>query len=191
MLQHHECWNWRNILSKLWNIFIWKVSLICEFVSIFSLTVTVSFGSWPRKSWYISLWASWDLSKREFSLEKRSRVMSRFNFGKKAIVLISLGAIFFKGCCLHLELFCRSIKMAKTELSHVNKHVFQKLNMYFDIHIFDTNRKWNKLLKHSSNNFRFLLSAKKSQVDCWYFVVNLCICSPRKCIIYFNKHQHC
>ena len=39
--------------------------------------------------------------------------MSRFNFGKKAIVLISLGAIFFKGCCLHLELFCRSIKMAK------------------------------------------------------------------------------
>ena len=41
----------------------------------------------------------------------------------------------------HLELFCRSIKMAKTELSHVNKHVFQKLNMYCDIHIFDTNRK--------------------------------------------------
>ena len=21
LLQHHECWNWRNILSKLWNIF--------------------------------------------------------------------------------------------------------------------------------------------------------------------------
>ena len=45
---------------------------------------------------YLTMSQLGPIQKGIFSGENRSRVMSRFNFGKKAIVLISLGAIFLK-----------------------------------------------------------------------------------------------